>query len=418
MVRIFRKLQPEDVFTPRVPHVNKRIYVHRSELERALVHAIKGPKHFCIFGESGNGKSWLYKKVFSEYSVNYRTVNLSHANMNDSLLDAFLAKIASIEEEQVKERTTKTSGSFNPGGMGGGVEKTTTTVPLDLEPVERLFRLMKGTARKPSILVLDNFETIEQSENVIRQISNVVMLLDDEDYGKYHVKLCIVGVPLRLREYIAKQSNRTTILNRLVEVPEVSRMTPAEAREVLERGFEELLGLEFLDEKERERIYKKVLWVSDRIASEVQDLGLRIATEAFSNDGVIETEIVEEVVSDWLASSYNSARITIEERLNKKGVSKAGRRSQCLYCLGLLEFEDFLVSDVTEMFHRIFPSTRKMRISISRLLNELCQGENAPVRKIPTGEGYRFSHPKYRMAIRATLVLRDGERVDLKRNVL
>jgi hypothetical protein len=52
----------DEVFTPRKTEVNENMYVVRGELEAALKNRLNGSQHIVIHGESGCGKSWLYKK--------------------------------------------------------------------------------------------------------------------------------------------------------------------------------------------------------------------------------------------------------------------------------------------------------------------------------------------------------------------
>ena len=52
-----RRRAPEEVFTPRVPQINKEMYVDRSDLEKRLVDLVQGGKHIIIHGDSGNGKT-------------------------------------------------------------------------------------------------------------------------------------------------------------------------------------------------------------------------------------------------------------------------------------------------------------------------------------------------------------------------
>jgi len=68
-----------DVFTPRTTTVNLKTYVPRSELELALSRSIQGSLHSVLFGESGNGKSWLYRKVFEGYGYHYKVANCANA---------------------------------------------------------------------------------------------------------------------------------------------------------------------------------------------------------------------------------------------------------------------------------------------------------------------------------------------------
>lgn len=58
----FSKLKPEEVFTPRSPEVNSEMYIARPDLEKALKNALRSSLHVIIHGESGTGKSWLYKQ--------------------------------------------------------------------------------------------------------------------------------------------------------------------------------------------------------------------------------------------------------------------------------------------------------------------------------------------------------------------
>ncbi|MFP3373596.1 AAA family ATPase, partial [Pseudomonas sp. SIMBA_068] len=61
------------------------MYVHRPRLELELSRAFKRNSHTLIFGESGNGKSWLYKKVLEDDGITYVTVNCANAARIKSL---------------------------------------------------------------------------------------------------------------------------------------------------------------------------------------------------------------------------------------------------------------------------------------------------------------------------------------------
>lgn len=87
---IFNSKRPEDVFTPRSASVNKSMYVDRPEYERELNRALRSGYHIIIFGDSGCGKSWLYKKVFDEERVKYITIDLANAQNSDEIDLIFL----------------------------------------------------------------------------------------------------------------------------------------------------------------------------------------------------------------------------------------------------------------------------------------------------------------------------------------
>jgi len=70
-----KRFKPEEVFTPKGSVVNSQMYIQRPELENALAKAIRKPKHIIIHGESGSGKTWLYKSMFKKLDTNYEVLN-------------------------------------------------------------------------------------------------------------------------------------------------------------------------------------------------------------------------------------------------------------------------------------------------------------------------------------------------------
>jgi MoxR-like ATPase len=68
MALIRADLKPEDVFTPRAATVNQSMYIDRPQLERSIETSLRVKFHLIIHGESGTGKTWLYKKVLARIS--------------------------------------------------------------------------------------------------------------------------------------------------------------------------------------------------------------------------------------------------------------------------------------------------------------------------------------------------------------
>src|SRR4051812_15678517 len=77
--------QPEDVFTPRASMVNPAMYIARPDLEESLRRNALGSLHVLIHGESGSGKSWLYKSVFMQMGAHYFSANLANASRLGSI---------------------------------------------------------------------------------------------------------------------------------------------------------------------------------------------------------------------------------------------------------------------------------------------------------------------------------------------
>ena len=111
-----------EVFTPRNPEVNLQMYVPRSRLETALLDSVRGTMHTFVFGESGNGKSWLYKKVLQENSIPFAVANCSSASRKKSLTEEIRSVLI---EEGTPTKTTyseKKEASVSAVFAGGKLE--------------------------------------------------------------------------------------------------------------------------------------------------------------------------------------------------------------------------------------------------------------------------------------------------------
>jgi len=151
------------------------MYIDRSVLEASLKKHLNGTRHVVVHGESGNGKTWLYKKVLSDLKMPYLVVNLANASRLGSLQEAFKDKVKKVLKQDYTD------------------QKVYDVV--EREPLEALMALLRREAgRKRAVIVLDNFEQILASEKLIKELSDSIVLLDDEDYASFDIRFCIVGV--------------------------------------------------------------------------------------------------------------------------------------------------------------------------------------------------------------------------------
>ncbi|MGJ8546565.1 MAG: ATP-binding protein [Sulfitobacter sp.] len=400
--------KPEEVFTPRSSDVNRRSYVPRPELEEELAEGLTESQHLIIFGESGNGKSWLYKKVFESERVTYEVINLVQASRLGSLGAAFEDRLSRREELEKVEYELAKSGGVKPQGVGIDFEGTWKFVKGKKEPFEQLLAYLRKKARKgKAVIVLDNFEQISSDEEICKQVSNCIVLLDDPTYSEYEVKIVIVGTPAGIDEILSKSGNLQTISTRLKEIPEVERMTPNEAKSLMRLGLESALKLKVIGNSDV--FYDRMLKVTDRIALELQELGLKIAKEAKKKDGKIDRVVFERATAKWAKNSIRSTCAMLADRLNSVE-TKAGRRNQCLYACGEITKDTFTYKDVEEKIRELFPETTKdVALNVSGELSKLAKGENPLLRRIESQKAYRLSSPKVRMAIRTMLGLNDGK---------
>ena len=156
-----KKPTPEEVFTPRSHDLNQKTYAERPILEKRLKRALSGHKFLIGHGESGNGKTWLYKRVLQEEKVPYQVLNLAKMHTEGSLNSVILAKIGELGLESIVSEKKEIDIGIRPGGMGGGVKEATEYKSYPAPPLEVLANEMyTRSPRQNSVLVLDNFEQI------------------------------------------------------------------------------------------------------------------------------------------------------------------------------------------------------------------------------------------------------------------
>ena len=228
----------------------------------------------------------------------------------------------------------------------------------------------------------------------------MLILLDDEDYAKYNVKICIVGVPADIRDYVAKVSAVQSLHNRIVELPEVARLTKEQSVALLRRGFEQLLKLKVHEETS---LFERIMWSTDRIAQYLHELGLEVAQVAAKGAMLIDESVLTSAESQWFHSSISAVRQIVDVNMNARE-TKAGRRNQVLYSLGCLKTEDFKYTDVEAAVRSEFPeSTAGVDLNIIQRLGELENSSHPVIKRVPKGDAYRVINPKVKIAIRVML---------------
>lgn len=235
----------KSIFTPRAPEVNLDMYIRRPDAENALIDALEGSQDVVLSGESGGGKSWLYKKVLGERGIVYETVNCSRVDDFKSIskaLDEVAARLS--PRRKIKEIESKKAELGLPGVASGGGEhedEFEISNPTGFEACIVSLRKKAGRDRE-CLLVLENIEIIFANTRLMEELGNLITLLDDEYFGKFKVRLLLVGLPSGLGEYFQNIETRTTVANRLVEIPEMSRLSnPTFNREVQQPDARPLL---------------------------------------------------------------------------------------------------------------------------------------------------------------------------------
>ena len=396
-----QQIQPGSVFTPRDSKVNRDMYVNREDIESRFKAALQTQHAVLIHGESGNGKTWLYKEFFSQNEVFFVVVDLNTARADGfekALQDAYIS-----EPTDIKTKTSNTQSFGLRQVFSLEKAKTEEAEVADVSVFERLLREVRRLAGdKMAFIVFDNLEQIIDEENTLRRLADCIIRVDNERYAAYGVRLLIVGTPGDLREIIAKHGDTNTLTNRMRTLPEVGRMEDDEAQKILRRGFKDFLELEVNDEEE---VFDRILFLSDRVAEQVHSLALEIATLAVTKSVPVDEDLVDMGAKAWLSDSLHASRDLVRPLMNKKK-KEVQRVDQVIYALGKVQGENFLPNDIEKIIRDEFPTSVEGRtaLGISHIMkNRLATGNGKLIIQNPDAPSYRFSNPRIRMAIRASI---------------
>lgn len=403
-----KKLTPETVFTPRSADINPNIYITRTELEKALKNALRGSVHMLIHGESGSGKSWLYKKTLKDNKIRFIVANSANA----SRLGSFTSEFKNLIDRECEAYKVSYNETINADvGVGvakGGLSHTDIFNIGEKEPFEGCLSLLsKNSKGKQSVLVIDNLEAAF-NESLMTELANIIILCDDERYSRYNVKLLIVGVPSGVKEYYYKTPHHQTVANRIGELPEVSRLSESESSALILKGFKELLKYKLEDET---YMVTHIQWITDRLPQIIHEYCLELSFIG-EEEKIITNEMLEKADSVWISKSQYHSYAAIESNMNERD-TKAGRRNQTLYALSICEGEQFKAQEVEKLIRQQFPlSTKDTTLNVPQTLGVLANSDKPIIKKSPKGDAFTFHDPRYRMVLRTMLQKTDKETVE------
>lgn len=392
-------LKPEDVFSPRASSVNPRSYISRPNLEVALKDSLRSPKHIVVHGESGTGKSWLYKRVLQELGYYYEVANMglcaSLGNVSTVLLKTVCREIPA-EKESAREL----SASYILKGGISSSEKVNIHIDPFYASLEAVS--LRAQQRQP-VLVFDNLEQVVQNDTLVKELAGLLLLVDDERYAAHKVKIILVGTSNEVRALINNTRLSGTIANRLTEIPEVSRLTSVQCRELASRGFKDLLGYEI--SRDFPGFCASLEFYSDRIPQYLQELCLTLALDVERSGEIVDKEMFLKAVKRWVQTALVKDLARVENNLNSIA-TKIGRRNQVIYCLGALRNKyDFNASDIESKLKEEFPiSSSGVALNVPQILSDLAGGEHPIICRSPKSKYFRFVDPKFRIISRWLLV--------------
>lgn len=391
-----------EVFTPRRHEINQQMYIDRPGLEKALRRAMDGSQHVLLCGESGNGKSWLYKKVFGG-NVDYVAANCANADRLSSLTQeiysvAFPKKVATkvgySESKEAEINAVVASGKLIHEGnfeYTGGEQLLTA-----------FEKIWKDSGKVGSILVLENLESIFNNSDRMNELANIILLLDDPRYATLKVKLLIVGTPSGVLEYFSKIKNLESVSNRLMELRKVDGFGQPQVSELVKKGFVGGLKVQ-LSPEEIEILAKKIFNITMGVAQRVHEYCEQLAYQIEDNNWTYSRDLWPKADMEWLNGGLRQSYTVVESNLNSRDTSVA-RRNQVIYSIGRIRTHQFDSGDIEKIIREDFPETiPETNMGIGSILTELSRSDDALlVRHEKTGL-YRVKDPRYTMCIRVIL---------------
>ena len=399
-----KRLAVEQVFTPRRAEVNPEMYVSRPHHERALSRAIRGSLHAIVCGESGSGKSWLYKKVAKDEGWKLFSVNFANAAREKSITAAIgyaLLPSGTRELEKLEQSINATGGALV---VGGGAESSRTYSVASTELLERAFSKAREVAgrRRKVVLVLDNLEAVFTNDELLQELGNIILLLDDERYAQYQIKILIVGVPANLIEYFQRMPNLEPVANRIRETPPVQALEREQVDSLVERGFRDLLRVSLEDEqlgRLSRHIYRSTLGIASRVQEYCEQLGYVIEDAGWWYGEECLSDADDHFVQNALIQAYS----VVDRCMNDKE-TRTGRRNQVLYALSKIDSPYFDPAKVESVLKREFPdSTEGVQLGVPQILSDLASEGRRLLRRSGRGATYRFEDPRYLMCSRLIL---------------
>jgi Cdc6-like AAA superfamily ATPase len=403
-------MEINEVFTPRNSEVNANMYVQRPVLEQKLLRALNGGMHSLLFGESGNGKSWLFKHVLVKNKIPFviaNAGNISRFNsVSEEICNAIIESGISIKTGYSEEKKVKISALLAQGEVAHNGHYS---IKQD-EPLLAAFKYYEELyPEKKHIIVIDNFESIFNSEKLMAELSDIILLLDDSRYAPYHVNFLIVGLPLDIFEYFNKAKNMESVSNRINELPKVQGLSKEQVTDIVKKGFNSLLKYN-ISPQHIEVIAIEVFNNTMGIAQNVHEFCEKLAYEICDNSNKFEIRLIEKAKFEWLIQGLRQAYTVVESNLNNRN-SDFSRSNQVIFIIGWLSSHQFDVTKIENEIKVRYPKTVPPRdkMGIKDILTKLTKSEHPLLSLNSKTNQYSLINPRYAMCIRVVLYERDGK---------
>lgn len=392
-----------EVFTPRSATVNPKMYIDRPLHQKELKRAIEGSKHAILCGESGGGKSWLYRHVSQQENWKTFYANAGNAVRHKTLAGTIASSIFDEGDTECTEYSQTLGGEVGAFGFGGSTEAERKYEVKTKDQLLKAFKTAREKAGKRiAVVMVDNLEAMFKKPDLMEELGNIILLLDDPDYAQHRIKLLVVGVPAEVVEYYQRIDNLETVANRLTEIPPITGMNWGQIEEFVRRGFIGQLKVSFASDQVKEiaqHVENVTLGIAQRLHEYCELLAFGIQDSGWKYD----SGLLEHANQKFLTNCLKKAYAVVDGCMNERK-SKAGRRNQVLFALGKVKSTEFDLDSIEEIVRKEFPaSTANTILAIGQMMAKLASSDAPLLRRGAKAANYRFADPRYLMCIRVIL---------------
>ncbi|WP_206052714.1 AAA family ATPase [Neptunomonas marina] len=367
-----------------------------------------------LYGESGNGKSWLYKNVLRENNTPFIVANCANASRLNSITQEICNCI--VEPGTVRklgfdeEKAAGISAYF----AKADVKHKGSFDIVQEEPLLEAFRLFHSTVPQKKIIVLDNLESILNSEDLMTELADILILLDDSRYAAFNINILIVGIPYGVLQYFRETKNSESVANRINEIDKVSGLDENQVNKIIEKGFSQLeilITTGTLDELAK-HVYSVTLGIAQRVHEYCEMLAYAIEENGWKYD----PSLLRQADEDWLYQSLRQCYQVVEGHLNSRQTAVA-RRNQVIYCVAKVSSHQFDSSVIDGLIRKEFPGTiPETNMGIGSILGELSKGSNPLLIYNNSANTYAVRDPRYLMCIKLVLYKDSAHQKVVKRD--
>ena len=323
------------------PQFNVEEYIIREHFQRELLRSLSRFRYILISGESGCGKTWLTNYVLSEKK--HKFINLAEIKMLGGFLQFFESEVGDVMVERCETMKTEATAIVATGGLESNKTYQHVNHYLDL--------FLKKY--KNHIIVLDNFESIIKSEEILNDLSCIITMADDPKIMDNGVKFIIIGATSDLARYFQEMPNYQTIANR-VSVVKVAGFNSIECEQYISRQFKEC-GFEIV---ESGKISEDIRKWTDGLPQSVCDLCYEIAISFFdaSKEKIRFGENEYRLASDKWMNKRLIAEYSVISGLYNDNIKTAKQNNYILYALKKYKCTTFSHTQIQAYIDELTPN--------------------------------------------------------------